>query len=72
MKKSNVGRRLREIRHSKSYTQAQLAQRINRIQQDIWRYETGAIRIPADLLPILAEALGVPVIAFFDELEPVA
>lgn len=63
----NLGQRLKQLRESRHLTQAQLASKIGRIQPEIFRWEKGKVRIPAENLPALARALEVPILAFFDE-----
>ncbi|WP_444902162.1 helix-turn-helix domain-containing protein [Microbulbifer sp. SSSA007] len=53
-----LGKRLREARKRERMTGAQLSQRLGLAPSQISKMETGAQRIPAELLPIWCEAVG--------------
>lgn len=61
------GRRMREARERVGLTQEELAIRIGRAQNLISRYERGRQGIHISELPILAQALSVPIAYFFGE-----
>ncbi|WP_353377185.1 helix-turn-helix transcriptional regulator [Microbulbifer sp. NBRC 101763] len=54
-----LGKRLREARKRERMTGAQLSQRLGLAPSQISRMETGVQRIPAELLPIWCEAVGI-------------
>ncbi|WP_020412918.1 helix-turn-helix domain-containing protein [Microbulbifer variabilis] len=54
-----LGKRLREARKRERMTGAQLSQRLGLAPSQISRMETGAQRIPAELLPVWCEAVGI-------------
>ncbi|MCA0964351.1 helix-turn-helix domain-containing protein [Salipiger bermudensis] len=58
---------LRQYRRSAGLTQNELAQRIGAHVQQIYRYETGAGRIPAAQLWLISQTLGIPIAEFFTE-----
>jgi transcriptional regulator with XRE-family HTH domain len=62
-----VGKRARERRLALGLTQQQLAEMVGITYQQLHKYETGANRLPAGRLFLLAEALGVEVSHFFGE-----
>ena len=63
----DVGRKLRELRKARQYTQADLAARIGIQQSDLCRMENGQYRVSLDtLVKILAE-LKVSMSEFFQE-----
>lgn len=63
----NIGERLCQLRHKARLSQEELGRRIGRIQPEIFRWEKGIVRIPANELPALAKELGVPIDAFFHD-----
>src|SRR4051794_18606057 len=62
-----IGKRARERRLALGLTQQQLAEMVGITYQQLHKYETGANRLPAGRLFLLAGALGVEVGRFFDE-----
>lgn len=56
-----LGKRVAERRKEQDLTQAQLAELLGISQQSVASYEVGRLRIPASMLPRLAEVLAVPV-----------
>ena len=61
-----VGRNIRLRRLAKSMSQTALAERLGITFQQIQKYEKGVNRVGASRLMQIAEALDVPVHAFFD------
>jgi transcriptional regulator with XRE-family HTH domain len=64
---SIVARRIAEIRASKKLSRQDLADRVGTTYLQIYRYETGKTEIPADLVPLLADALDASVASLFRE-----
>jgi len=62
-----IGERLREFRKRRGLTQEQLAVMVDVTFQQIQIYENGFTRLNTDKLQAIAQALSVPVSAFFDE-----
>jgi transcriptional regulator with XRE-family HTH domain len=62
-----IGERLREIRKRRGLTQEQLAEIVEVTFQQIQKYENGSNRLNTDKLQTVAQALAVPVSAFFDD-----
>jgi transcriptional regulator with XRE-family HTH domain len=60
-KRTELGRRLVELRLKAGFSQAQLAQAVGLPQRTIANYETIANYIPSSVLPSLANALGVSI-----------
>lgn len=58
---SNFGTRLRQLRLERGFTQQELANEINVSQRVIVYYERESNHPPSDLLPSIANALGVSV-----------
>lgn len=56
---SLLGQRLRELRRAREMTQKELAGMVGVTGAQLHRYETGATRIAASRLMLVAEALGV-------------
>ena len=56
-----LGARMAAARKQRSITQVQLAATLGIAQQTLAHYEGGRLRLPASLLPTLAQALGVTV-----------
>ena len=67
-----IGELIRKRRSEMGLTQDELAQRINVTARQLQKYEAGNNRISASRLVRCAEALGVPVIWFFERLPQVA
>lgn len=65
----HVGNRVRQRRRLLGYTQQRLADAVRIRFQQIQKYESGANRISASRLWLLAKALDVPVSYFFDGVE---
>lgn len=64
-----VGRRLSTFRKAAGMTQSQLAEHLGVRAQQVCKFEVGKNRLCASKLYLAAEALGVPVSAFFDPAE---
>lgn len=60
----SIGRRLRDLRTSSGQSQQQLAEKLQIDPQDIAGFESGALRLSADRLLRIADALGVRAIEF--------
>lgn len=57
--KINVGENIRRARVAKGITQAELAQKLGVIQQQVSRWEAGSASHTVETLIAVAEALGV-------------
>jgi transcriptional regulator with XRE-family HTH domain len=68
----HVGARMRERRIMLGLTQPQLAELIGVTYQQAHKYENGLNRIAAGRLSGIAQALGVPIIYFYDGLTTTA
>src|SRR5262245_38616128 len=64
---TSIGQRLRELRRQRKLTQEQLGHAIGRAQQEIYRWEKGLVRIPAEDIAILARFFEVSILTFFPE-----
>jgi len=64
----HVGKRIRHRRWMIGLTQQQLGERVGIRFQQIQKYETGANRVSASRLWLIADALDVPVSFFFEGL----
>lgn len=64
---TTLGQRLRAFRQKRKWTQQQLGEALGRSQQEIYRWEKGLVRIPAEDLGPLARVLGVSVLSFFPD-----
>lgn len=62
-----IGERMRKLRKRRGLTQEQLAEIVDVTFQQIQKYENGSNRLNADKLQTIAQALSVPVSAFFDD-----
>ena len=62
-----LGQRLRAFRQKRKWTQQQLGEALGRSQQEIYRWEKGLVRIPAEDLGLLARVLGVSILSFFPD-----
>lgn len=67
-----VGERIRALRELMGMTQVGLAQRVDVGFQQIQKYESGANRVSASRLVIIAKALGVPLTELFGKYAEVA
>jgi transcriptional regulator with XRE-family HTH domain len=56
-----LGARVAQARKEQNLTQQQLAEQLGIAQQTLAHYEVGRLRVPASMLPTLAELLNVPV-----------
>ena len=56
-----LGARIAQARKERSITQVQLAATLSIAQQTLAHYEGGRLRLPASLLPVLAQELQLPV-----------
>ena len=63
-----IGELVQKRRIERNLTQNELAQRINVTARQLQKYEAGDNRISASRLVLCAEALGVPVLWFFERL----
>lgn len=63
--KPSVGNRIREIRKSKGISATFVASKLGLHPSTIGKYENGDRGIDADMLPKIADALGVEVSIFF-------
>ena len=61
-----IGQKVRALRLDRGLSQAGLAEQIGVAFQQVQKYESGANRISAGRLALVARALGVPVTAFYD------
>ncbi len=64
-----VGQRIKEIREARRVSQERLAKRLNMTRANVSKLEAGA-KVDADLLPVIADELGVSTAAFFGDDEP--
>lgn len=53
-----LGARVAQARKDQELTQQQLAERLGIAQQTLAHYEVGRLRVPASMLPVLAQLLG--------------
>jgi transcriptional regulator with XRE-family HTH domain len=58
---TTLGRRVAQLRQDRAMTQQQLADTLGIAQQTLANYETGRSRLPASMLPTLADLFRVPV-----------
>lgn len=65
---THVGSRLRLRRTMLGLSQTELANKVGLTFQQVQKYEAGANRVSASRLFHIAEALGVPVSFFFDDM----
>jgi transcriptional regulator with XRE-family HTH domain len=65
----HVGKRIRIRRLVLGMNQKTLAQALGVTYQQMQKYETGANRVSASCLSEIADALGVPISSFFEDLE---
>ncbi|MDQ1925052.1 helix-turn-helix domain-containing protein [Massilia pseudoviolaceinigra] len=56
-----LGKRIAQLRHEHDMTQQQLAAVLGIAQQTLAHYEVARLRVPASMLPILAETFKVQV-----------
>lgn len=64
---TTLGQRIRALRRQRKWTQQRLGDAIGRSQQEIYRWEKGLVRIPAEDLGLLARAFAVSVMTFFPD-----
>ncbi len=62
-----VGQRIRSRRHFMEFSQLQLAEAVGLRFQQIQKYESGANRVSASKLVLIAKALNAPVEWFFQD-----
>lgn len=67
-----IGRRLRALRWTRGMTMEQVAARIGVRYQQVQKYETGSNRLSANRLFEFAQLFGVPIGAFFEDVEVAA
>lgn len=65
-----VAERIRAERLMRGMTQTDLASAIGVTYQQVHKYETQVNRVTPGIMAEIAQALGVPVSAFFDEADP--
>ena len=63
----SIAERIRTLRNSRNLSQRELGERIGRTQQEIYRWEKGLVRVHADDVRKMADALDVPVTEFYDD-----
>jgi transcriptional regulator with XRE-family HTH domain len=56
-----LGGRIAQLRKAHNLTQVQLAEQLQISQQTLAHYEVGRLRVPASMLPVLAQMFGVSV-----------
>lgn len=56
-----LGKRIAQLRREQDMTQQQLAEALGIAQQTLAHYEVARLRVPASMLPTLAELFNVPV-----------
>ena len=61
----SFGSNLRNLRKSKGLTQAEIAQKLDVSQSIVAAYERGAKKPEMDKVPLIAQALGVPLDALY-------
>jgi len=64
-----IGVKIREFRKRRGLTQEQLAEKTGVTFQQIQQYENGKTRLNTDKLQVVANAVSVPVAAFFGDVE---
>jgi transcriptional regulator with XRE-family HTH domain len=64
---ASLGEILRTFRKERGLTQRELGHAVGRTQTEIQRWETSAVRIPANELLPLSQALGISVEQFFTD-----
>lgn len=62
-----VGRNIQKYRVKRKLTQRELAERLGITFQQIQKYENATNRVSAPRLYLLASALGIPLLIFFEE-----
>ena len=62
-----LGTRIAQARKERNITQVQLAATLGIAQQTLAHYEGGRLRLPASLLPVLAQELQLPVEALLGQ-----
>jgi transcriptional regulator with XRE-family HTH domain len=62
-----VGRRIRALRRERGMSQMALGGRLDITFQQVQKYEKGSNRVGAGRLQAIAEILGVPVSAFYED-----
>ena len=67
-----LGNRLRELRLQAGFTQERLAEALDMSFQQIQKYERGVTKINLSRLQQIAEALHVPITAFFNDTPAIA
>lgn len=60
-----IAKNLKTLRECAGFSQADIATFLGISYQQVQKYEAGINRIPLQMLPVLCDALGVPVEAFF-------
>jgi transcriptional regulator with XRE-family HTH domain len=64
---TEIGWKLRTIRHKSGLSQEQLAEQVGVTPQQIQKYESGQSKLNSDRLQQIAHALSVPVQSFFTD-----
>lgn len=62
-----LGKRIAELRRAQGLTQQQLAEQLGIAQQTLAHYEGAKLRVPASMLPQLAQIFSVPVDALLGQ-----
>lgn len=62
-----IGARVRQAREAQQKTRSELAEALGIDTSIVSRMETGAVKVSASRLQLIARFLGVPVWVFFDE-----
>lgn len=62
-----VGQKIRAFRHLRGMTQQELANQIGCKFQQVQKYETGANRVSASRLHMIAQALHMNILDFFED-----
>lgn len=64
---TTLGQRVRTLRRQRKWTQQRLGEATGRSQQEVYRWEKGLVRIPAEDLALLARVFEVSVLSFFPD-----
>jgi transcriptional regulator with XRE-family HTH domain len=66
----HIGKRIKELRKEKEWSQEQLAKQMGTTSNTISRWETGAYKPSVDDLEKMAGFFGIPVVDFFPQPRP--
>jgi transcriptional regulator with XRE-family HTH domain len=64
---TTLGQRVRALRKQRKWTQQRLGEALGRSQQEVYRWEKGLVRLPAEDLVLLARVFEVSVLSFFPD-----